>query len=43
VKVEGLKETCHFIRMRLSNRESGLRCCGKTLMSQIGIGELPSV
>jgi hypothetical protein len=43
VKVEGLKETCHFIRMRLSNRESGLRCCGKTLMSQIGIGELPAV
>ena len=39
----GLKGTCHFIRVRLSNRESGLLCCGKTLMSQIGIGNFLEV
>ena len=37
VKVEGLKETCHIIRVRLSNREKRLRCCGKIVMSQNGM------
>jgi hypothetical protein len=43
VEVGGLKGTCHFIRMRLSNRESGLLCCGKVLGSQIGTGNLIAV